>query len=262
LSATLEHGAGAGVAVDPRIAERRRSVEWERRRRRRRRLLVVLVVLALGVGAWLLTRSAVLDVDSTTVEGATNTAEQDIVTASGVAVGEPLLDVDGGSAASGIEQLPWIDTATVSRSLDGVVTIEVTERIPVATVADQAGGRHLVDVSGRVLGPVVADSAGLTALEGVTAGAAGETIEGADGALQAWAALSPGVRSRVIAVVVVPDGTLQLRLNPQGVVLWGPPTELAEKAASLATVMGQVEQRNLASIDVSDPADPRFRRNP
>ena len=83
---------------------------------------------------------------------------------------------------------------------------------------------------------------------------------GADGALQSYAALGPGVRSRVTAVAVTPDGSLLLTLNPQGLVIWGQPTDVAEKATTLATVMGQVEQRDVESIDVRDPGDPVIRR--
>jgi cell division protein FtsQ len=247
-------------AVDPRIAERRRSVEWERRRRRGRRLLALIVLVVVVLGAWLLTRSALLDVDGTEVQGAIRQTPEEIVEASGIRVGVPLLDVDDGAASDRIEQLPWIDTASVSTSLGGVVTIVVTERVAVATAADQAGGRQLVDVTGRVLGPVVGDTTGLVSLESVTAGAAGETIAGADGALQSYAALGPGVRSRVTAVAVTPDGSLLLTLNPQGLVIWGQPTDVAEKATTLATVMGQVEQRDVESIDVRDPGDPVIRR--
>jgi cell division protein FtsQ len=194
------------------------------------------------------------------VRGAGHTSDDDVIAATGLRLGDQLLDIDEGSVAAKVEQLPWVDTAEVDASLDGVVTVTVTERVPVATVADPMGGRHLVDASGRLLGPAEGDTTGLASLEGVTPGAPGETIEGAEGALQAIAALGPGVRSRVIAVVVAPDGTLQLKLNPQGVVLLGPPTDLAAKAASLATMLGQVDQTGLVSISLVDPRNPMVRR--
>lgn len=252
--------AGRGPEVDPRIAERRRSVEGERRRRRGRRLLVVTVSAVVLVGGWLVSRSALFDVDQAEVQGTAHQSPEEVVAASGIEVGDPLLDVDAGAAASRIEALPWIESATVSRSLGGVVTISVTERVPVATAVDEAGGRQLVDGTGRVLGPADGDTAGLTSLEGVTAGPPGETIDGADQALRTFATLGEGVQSRVTSVVAVPDGGLVMTLNPEGVVLWGPPTEIDEKAAALATVMGQVDQRDLASIDVRDPSDPVVRR--
>jgi len=246
----------ADVDVDPRIAARRRTVETERRRRRRRRLLVAAVVAVVIGGGWFVTRTALLDVDSLRVQGASHESADEVIAASGVRLGDQLLDIDSGSVEAKVEQLPWVDTATVKTSLGGVVTISVTERVPVATVVDPMGGRHLVDASGRLLGPVEGDTAAMTSLEGVTPGAPGETIEGAEGALQAIDALGPGARSRVVAAVVNPDGTLALRLNPQGLVLLGPPTDLLEKADSLTTVLARVDQRGLISISLIDPINP------
>lgn len=219
------------------------------------------MLLVVG-GGWFLTRTSLLDVDSMTVQGATHESDDDVIAASGVRLGDQLLDLDAGAVARKVEQLPWVDRAEVDTGLDGVVGITVTERVPVATAADSEGGRHLVDASGRLLGPVEGDTAGLTSLEGVTPGAPGENLEGAEGALQAIAALGPGVRSRVTAVVVAPDSSLALKLNPEGVVLIGPPTELAAKATALTTTMGQVEQRRLLSIDVRDPGNPVVVRTP
>jgi cell division protein FtsQ len=251
-----------GVDVDPRIAARRRSVETERRRRRGRRLLAVAVVVLVVGGGWFLTRTGLLDVDSMKVDGATHESDEDVIAASGLRIGDQLVDIDGGAVARKVESLPWVDRAKVDTALDGVVTISVTERVPVATVTDADGARHLLDASGRLLGPAVGDTAGLTSLEGVTTGEPGATVQGAEGALQAIAALGPGVRSRVTAVGVAPDGTLVLKLNPQGVVLLGPPTDLATKATALTTTMGQVEQRRLLSIDVRDPGNPVVVRTP
>lgn len=257
MSATLERD-GRELGVDPRIAERRASVEGERRRRRRRRLLVVVVVVGLVVGAWLVTRSGLLDVERTEVTGSVHQSDDDVIAASGVRLGDQLVDIDEGSVARKVEALPWVDTAEVSVGLDGVVAIAVTERTPVATVAGAEGARFLVDVQGRNLGLVTigTDTTGLVPLEGVDPGEPGSTLAGADGALAAISALGPGARSRVTAVVVGADGTLQLKLTPTIVVQLGPPTDLAAKAAALTTVLGQVEQRGVTGIDLRVPGDP------
>jgi len=249
-------GAKADGGVDPRIAARRRSVESERRRRRRRRLLGVVVLAVVAAGAWFVTRTSLLDVDTIRVQGAVHESDDEVLAASGLRPGDQLLDIDAGAVAAKVEQLPWIDTARVRTGLDGVVTVDVTERVPVAIVADSMGGRHLVDASGRLLGPAAEDPTGMTWLEGVTPGAPGETIDGAAGALEAIAALGPGARSRVTAVVVNPDGTLAFQLNPQGEVRLGAPTDLEAKAASLTTVLARVDQVGLVSISLLDPSNP------
>ena len=224
---------------------------------------MVVVVLVVG-GGWFVTRTSLLDVDSLKVQGAGHESDAEVIEASGLRLGDQLLDIDKGSVEAKVEQLPWVDTASVQTSLDGVVTVTVTERVPVATIGDPMGGRHLVDASGRLLGPADGDTTGLISLEGdgVTPGAPGETIDRADGALRAVDALGPGARSRVEAVVVGPDGALALRLNPQGVVLLGPPTDLATKADSLTTTLAWVDQSDLVSISLLDPMNPVVSRTP
>ena len=83
---TLESEALA--SVDPRIAARRRSVEGERRRRRRRRLLVVVVAVTLVAAAWLLTRTALIDVDGLSVQGSQHESAEEVVDASGIRRGD------------------------------------------------------------------------------------------------------------------------------------------------------------------------------
>jgi hypothetical protein len=87
-------------------------------------------------------------------------------------------------------------------------------------------------------------------------------VEGAGDALTLVGLLGDGVRSRVDAVVVGDDGSLSLRLRPEGVVLFGPPTGLEGKVARLTTLMGQVDQRALATISVVDPNNVYVTRNP
>ena len=93
--------------VDPRIAARRRSVEQERP-----------PAPACGAcwwwsscvgvvaGAWLVTRTGLFDIDRLRVDGATHETADDVVTASGLRPGDQLLDIDSGSVAAKVEQLP------------------------------------------------------------------------------------------------------------------------------------------------------------
>ncbi len=223
---------------------------------------MLLVLLTLVIGGWFLTRTGLMDIDTIDVQGATHETPDEVVAASGLRLGDQLLDIDEGAVARSVEQLPWVATAEVAKGLDGVVSITITERVPEATVADAAGGRHLVDASGRLLGPDEGAIGGLVSLELVTAAEPGQTIEGADGAMAAIAALGAGTESRITRVKVEPDGTITLALNPQGVVLLGPPTDLQAKAVALATMLGQVEQGHLQSISVVDPDNPILVRTP
>lgn len=242
------------AAVDPRIAARRRSVAADLRRRRRRRTLVVLAVLTVAAGAWLLTRTALFDVDHLTVKGASHTSPADVIAASGIHLGEQLTDLDTGAAAAKVRALPWIATAAVHRSWGGSVTIDVTERTPVATITAADGSHLLVDVEGRVLGPDTPAQLGLVPLTGVAPAAVGATLgPEAHGALVVVGLLTPGVRSRVASVAVAPDGTLSLALNPQGTALLGPATDLPTKVDELRTSLAQISQTDLVTMDLTIP---------
>ena len=250
----LERRASArteAAAVDPRIAARRESVRSDRNRRRLRIIAVVAAIAAVLGLLWLLSRTALLDVDQIRVSGTSRLTIDDVIAASGVTVGEPLLSVDTGSVAHRLEQQPWIRSARVSRSWSGDVTIAVVERLAVGRVVGEDGGVQLIDATGALLGPAGIDDGSLPEISGVSA----ESLELA-------ALLPPGVRSRVTTVVGTDDGRLQLLLRPQGTVEFGPATALPEKVAALVTVMGQVDQRDLCSIRVITPDTPVVTRTP
>jgi cell division protein FtsQ len=248
---TLERSSGPGI--DPRIAARRDAVRDEKRRRRGRWLVAVAVLAAVLLGAWYITRTPLLDVDHINVHGAGVTTADEIVTASGIRAGEPLLEVDTAASAARIRALPWIDSASVVRNWNGLLSITVTEREPVAIVASDTGTPMLVDRTGRVLCPDGTFDLIDFTIVGPVAGAPGTTIDGGGGALDLAALLTGGVRNRVSTIRTGSDGSIQIDLKPQGVVLVGQPTDLAAKVAELRIALAQVDQRNLASINVVNP---------
>jgi cell division protein FtsQ len=250
------------VEVDPRIAARMESVAGEKRRKRKRWVVAGLVVIAVLGSGWLLSRSALFDIDRINVVGTSRLSSEDVLAVAGVRVGEPMLAVNSGDVAGRVEALPWIKSASVGRTLGGTLTVIVTERSAVGVLIDEAGASVLVDGNGRVLGAPGLNDGIVTPIEGLVAGEVGSVVDGAGGALEVASLLTPGVRSRVTSVVVLPDGNLQLRLKPQGIVELGPPTDLASKLASLTIVMGQVDQRDLARINLVNPETPVVSRTP
>lgn len=260
MTSTLERERSS--AVDPRIAARREAVEADRRRIRVRRWAVLAAAIGLLVGAWYLTRTPLLDVDRIEVVGAVQTPIDAIAETTGIRPGAALLELDRAAAAARVRALPWIDTAVVERNWDGRIVISVTERDMVAIVDDDSGVGWLVDASGRVLAEDGTMDGIDTRIVGAVAGAPGSTVSGIDDALRVAALLSPGMRSRVATIAIGPDGSLTLGLRPQGTVVLGPPTDLAAKVTSLRTVMAQVDQRDLASINVVNPGTPVVVRTP
>ncbi len=124
--------------IDPRIRERRTEVTRAAGRRRRRILLGVVVVLLLAVVGLVFLHTKALAARSITVAGSVHTPASTIIATAGLAGHPPMIDVDADAAAARLEQLPWVDTATVSRQWPDGVRIVVTERTPVAVVSTTA----------------------------------------------------------------------------------------------------------------------------
>ena len=243
--------------TDPRFRARRAAVRAERaatRRRWARRVLVGLTIVAAVYGV---VRSPLLDVDDVVVRGADRTGPDAVAAAGGLTVGGALVDLREADSEARIEALPWVQSATVERSWWGTISVVLAERTPAAVAVD-GERRMLVDTSGRVLAPApVGDgaTAELTVLEGTEmADPGGQLGTRFADAMSVAAVLTPGVRSRVTAVRVEPDGTLTLLLQNRATVRWGRADQIDAKLRSLTTILGQVDLVGLCTIDVRVPA--------
>lgn len=97
-----------------------------------------------GVGNSALRASAQagLGVREIVVVGRRFTPAHEIVSATGLREGAPLLAFDPAAARADLERLPWIRSASVERRFPGTVRIDIAERRPVALWQDQ--GRFAV----------------------------------------------------------------------------------------------------------------------
>lgn len=252
------------VIMDPRIRRRRVEVRRQEGRRRFRVLIGITAVVAVGAGGWAADGSSLLDLDRVVVEGAVHTGVDEARFASGLRRGQPLSGVDQGAAVRGVETLPWVQDATVSRRWPGEVRIRVTERAPVAVTESAGGGSALVDGSGRVLEWTDAPPPGLAVLVGLPpAGPAGTTLApGGLAALAVAVALPEELRARTVGVAPAEGGRgeVDIRLHPEGLVRLGPPEDLERKFSAIRTVLAQVDVRNLATLDVRRPESPVLTR--
>jgi len=254
---------------DPRIAERRRQVEGERRRRLRRRAVGVLVVASLLGAGWALVQSPLLDTEAVVPAGVTDPARAAaVLEASGVRVGDPLAFVDGGEVARRVSALPWVESASVSRSwAGGTVEVRVTAREPVAVISAPDGQWLLVDVTGQVIG-TSPNAAGVPVIGGVAAVPPGEQLGPVDQSLVGVAAaLTPGLASRVAEVRPGPGGAAELRLADGGVVVLGQPgdlvgDDLGVRLRTVRTVLATVDLGCVERIDVRVPDTAVLTRNP
>jgi hypothetical protein len=248
------------VDVDPRIEARRAEVRLTRLARRRRQWLAGSVAMTVVAVLYGLTRSPLLDVDDVVVTGAVQTPAADVRAASGVRSGQALTDVDAEAAVAGVRALPWVDTAAIARHWGGSVELDVTERVPAVAVEGDDGMIAMVDGERRVLAVVPAAPPQLPRVRGIALEAAGATMPPAlDGALALTRALTPGLRTRVVAVDLVGD-ELELELRPSGRALIGTVDKLDQKVVALLTVFGQVELTDLCRLDVRVPTAPGLTR--
>jgi cell division protein FtsQ len=250
--------------MDPRIRRRRVEVRREEGRRRFRVLVGITALTAAGLGGWAATGSSLLDLDRVVVQGAVHTAPDEARFASGLRRGQRMLDVDDGMAVRGVETLPWVQQATVSKQWPGQVRIRLVERQPVAFTVSEAGNAALVDRTGRVLDWVDVPPPGLAALAGLEpAGPAGSTLapEGV-AALGVAVALPTEIRARASGVSPAAGGRgeVDINLSPGSVVRLGPPDDLDRKFDAIRAVLAQVDLHNLAVLDVRRPDSPVLTR--
>lgn len=247
------------AAIDPRIHQRRADVLRRAARRRLRIALFVLGVVLVVAGGWLVLHTRLFAARVVTVVGAVHTTKGEILRAAGLTSHPPLIDVNA-SAASRIEQLPWVARATVTRAWPDGVRVDVQERTAVAAVAlDPArpsAGWAEVDRDGRVLATVPAAPAGLVELSGTGApGAPGTTLASAAPALRVASSL-PRAFAGQVAEVHQHDGTVTLHLTSPLTVYLGSTDDLAEKYEDVAALLAGAHFTAGQVIDVAVPATP------
>lgn len=180
------------------------SGEWHdlSRRRRNRRLragigLALTAILAAGVGLggwiggrqlwnWIRHDTGLLAVQRIDVRGHHRLTPDELLAASGLGVGQDILDLDARGAALRLSALPLVRRASVRRNWHRAVEIAVEERTPVALVLlDQLWE---VDIDGVVLPPGQAGVTDLPIIRGVAADTALPglklTADGLPGALR------------------------------------------------------------------------------
>lgn len=264
----------APVIFDNRLRQRRIDVARWLGRRRLRRLLAVIGVAAVALVGVLLIDSALLDIDEVTVSGSPHADADALLAGGGIERGDALITLDLGALERRLEAMPWVDTASVERSLPGSLSISITERVPTAMI--HAGeSAALVDGSGRVL--AIGTTTSMTsefaqyAAPGSTAVAvraasidglrAGATLE-ADFAVAADLATDLAAEmAGAAATVVIGDGHLSLELSNGATVVLGDPVDLDHKVQALRAVIDGVDLECLATLDLRIPTRPVLTRD-
>lgn len=246
-------------AIDPRVASRRREVGRAAGRRRLSVVFTLLLMVTVAALGWMALHSSLFSVKHVRISGNVITSEQAILAASRLASDPPIIDVNATRIDHAIEQLPWIATATLSRSWPNSVTITVTERNPVATFAL---GPHLyavLDKTGRVLEMRSSKARTLVPLTiPLVRVAPGGVLDASGVALASVAAAVPESILSSIATIEESTSGVQIVLVSGAICELGQPTELAQKMTALTTLLetSSVKLTLHSSVDLRVPDAP------
>ena len=167
--------------------------------------MIVVVVAVLAVLG-----SSLFSVDDVEVTGVQRADADSVLAVVDELIGEPVLLVDTEAAEDRLEQIPYVDSARVRTDFPNGVTVEVREREPVATAAGVDGRFRILDHEGRGVDVIDGQPIAFVLVSGPTtldleAGQYADT--GYAAAASMVTKLTPDVRSRMISMSVVPDGT-------------------------------------------------------
>jgi cell division protein FtsQ len=222
---------------------------------RRRRLLVLGVVVAVLIAiAYGVSRSPLLAVDTLEVRGTSHLTATQVVDAAGVHDGDAMVWIDTTAAVDGMEALPYVRDARLTREWPDTVRITVHERAPAAWV-DGPGGKTLVDRSGRVLETVPAAPPGIPQLLGAKVVPPPGGIVDAVGAARVAGALTGPAVAGTTSVEVTDHGiVLHLRNGPE--VRMGQATRVGVKIRAALAVLDAMQATLPTYVDVSVPTNP------
>ena len=222
--------------------------------RKRRAWRVAFCALAaaglVAAAVWVLFGSSLLVVRSVTVSGTHLVSRSEVVAASGVQPGTPLIRVNTARAAARIVAIPQVRSVQVTRSWPNRLVIVVQERTPeLALPAYGGAGYDLADADGVVLQRVTRRPADLPLYPTVAPQGALRGNPDLAAAAAVLAELPAQVRRSVISVTAPHPDQVTLRLAGGITVLWGGTGRAGVKARELTVLM----RAHLRYYDVSAP---------
>ena len=255
--------ADSDQTINPRIRERRESVERSRTQKRLRLAGVALGAVALVALAVGLLYTPWFAAKVVTITGAhPNTPDRSIVAAAGLLHHPPLISVDPIPTAARVESLPFIASAQVTRHWPDAVIIHVTERVPVMAMAGPNASWSTLDGNGRTLAVTPSRPAlPVLIVHGpsgpVPPAPVGATVAvSADSGLTVTRTLPPAFAGQVVSITAAADGTVSLALNSHLVVLLGTVSNLTAKYEDVAAIIAHASLRGAHTIDVTVPQSP------
>ncbi|MFJ9697891.1 cell division protein FtsQ/DivIB [Kitasatospora sp. NPDC101183] len=251
-----------GRLADP-LEDELEDEENAPRLRLSRRGIVVLSAFGaalLGVLAWLVFFSSVLDVRSVAVQGAPdeNLTPDQVRESIGRLADGPLARVDLDEARRRVEAIPRVAKAEVWRGWPHTLRVKVVQRTAAAAVKGEDGKFTQVDASGVSFATDAAPPAGVPVVE-LRLSQPALDVESVisrpqlvRGAVAVAAGLPPDLAKRAGSVLVHSYDDIELQLSGGATVRWGSPDQIDRKARVLVALMNQKG----TNYDVSAPEAP------
>jgi len=156
--ADLDEGPGVEAAprrgggnIDPRMRARRIATKRAEGRKRLVWVSIAAGIVLVLVAAIASVASPLFDVRTVKVQGAVYTDKDTLAEVVKSLQGHPVLLVDTQKAEQRLEQVPWVESASVTTSFPHTVTIDIRERRALATFRGGDGQYRVIDAQGRVL---------------------------------------------------------------------------------------------------------------
>lgn len=208
-------------------------------------LAVVLTAAVLVVLGWVLLGSRLLVVRQVQVTGERLVAGTQVVAASGVRLGAPLVKVDRAAVARRVEAIRQVESARVERRWPSTLRIAVTERTPVAAHRRDTG-YDLLDRAGVVVTTVDRRPRSLPLVELANPGPEDASTRAA---LAVVGSLPHTLVAKIAKVTASRPTEVTVHLRDGAVAVWGGPEKSAAKARTLLVLM----KRDADVYDVSSP---------
>lgn len=229
-----------------------------RRRRGRFALLLRVVCILLVIAAIVAAMTVFFKVEDFTVEGSARYTAEEIVAASGIEVEDNLFLLNKYKAAQSVfEQLPYVESAVIKRSLPSTIVITVQECSAAAGIV-QSEGTWLISAQGKLLEqsfdiprgcPVV--TGGVLLEPAVSAQAAFTSSVKTQALLELLgAARARGELERIDSVDLSDDSALQLEYIDRFTVKMPWTSDMDYKLQSIAAVVERLEANETGSINL------------
>ena len=218
-------------------------------RHQRRWPWIVALVTALSVLAgcvYAVFFSPLLAVTSVTITGADDALTAQVRSVVSVPTGTPLARVNLDAVAATVEGVAEVADVEVAREWPDTVAITVTPRVPIA-VTSANGQLWLLDAGGDPYLTVDTPPPGLVTVQ---LAAPGRNDPATAAALSVVQALTPDFRSQVAVLSARTGFDVELTLIDRKKVIWGEPTDNAQKMQMLPALLAV---RDGTEYDITDP---------